>query len=94
MMDKIILQVTIFSAARFIEAVRDGELFRDPKSGRSLLWHLLKFPQFGLLFALGYITVPFTKSSITGLILSIIFGYIVFEVALKHFRKKDNGRYF
>lgn len=84
----IIFQVIIFSAARFIEAVRDGEAFRDPTADRNLLWHLLKFPQFGLLFALGYITVPFTKLSITGMILSIVFGYIVFEVSLKHFRKK------
>jgi len=84
----IILQIIIFSAARLIEAFRDAEAFREPVKDRSLIWHLLKFPQFSLLFVLGYISFPLTKIGTIGIILAILTGYFVFEVALKIFRTK------
>ena len=34
--------------ARIIEAWRDAEAFEFPTAPRSKLWHVLKYPQFGL----------------------------------------------
>jgi len=34
--------------ARSIEAWRDAQIFKNPKKDRGFLWHILKYPQYGL----------------------------------------------
>jgi len=37
--------------ARIIEAWRDARIFEFPTEPRGRLWHVLKYPQYGLLIA-------------------------------------------
>ena len=83
-----LLQVIILSLARFIEAIRDGEAFRDPTKDRSVLWHILKFPQYGLIALFGVSSWPIDYTTGSGILLSIGVAHVIFEIALKFYRKK------
>jgi hypothetical protein len=75
--------ITILSeiAARLIEAYRNAEQFVFPELPRSVLWHLLKFPQFGLWLLAGYKAKKWHYP-----VLGIIIAWPVFELSLRYFR--------
>lgn len=90
----------MISIARIFEAWRNAEQFERPTEDRSFLWHLFKFPQFGLLifslfiyFTLMYFFVtPIYWISVllalAILIIDIFIAWAIFEHYLKKFREK------
>jgi len=90
----------MIAIARIIEAWRDARIFTFPTEPRGEMWHLLKFPQFGLLMssALLYFLVLSFGLDLSGLILwlilagvilvDIFLAWLTFEWFLSFFRKQ------
>jgi len=90
--------------ARIIEAWRDARIFEFPTEPRGVLWHLLKYPQFGLLIGSGltYFLILnfglelFIRGDWNLLAAIVVIGidaglaYFVFEFFLPFFRDKMN----
>ncbi len=89
----------MISLARIFEAWRDAQIFKDPTVPRGKLWHLFKYPQYGLLIssALVYFLVirehvsplsGFKQLFAVALVISIdgVIAFFVFEFFLNFFR--------
>jgi len=83
--------------ARIIEAWRDARIFEFPTESRGRLWHLLKYPQYGLLIGSSltyYMLLLFVwgiwNILVTVLVIAVDAGlaYFVFEWFLPFFRKR------
>ena len=72
--------------ARIGEACMDAIAFNKGNQKLGELWHWLKYPVFGCWFFAGYFTRG-TEVSAFWVAFWILIAYIVFEVALKQFRK-------
>ena len=72
--------------ARLIEAFRDAEIFEHPLEDRSTVWHLLKFPQYGIWMCFG-MKIEFSFEMVGIYALSLAIAYGVFELSLMWFRK-------
>ena len=77
--------------ARIVNAARDAMQFEKPVEDRSVLWHLLIFPQ----YAFAIFAVPFymlfidsTVWLFTAGLVDILISWIAFEFFLKWFRKR------
>jgi len=84
----ILFQIFFLCCARIIEAIRDAEAFDKPNEERSLLWHILKIPQYMLLAAAG--AACFHTPSLAGGMLAVFFAWVVFEVTLKGARNRND----
>lgn len=88
--------------ARIIEAWRDARIFEFPIEPRGKLWHMLKYPQFGLLIASSatyFFVLHFgfqlfgwwvwnALATVAVIGIDIGFAYVVFEFFLPYFRER------
>lgn len=89
MITAMILTIVAIILARIIEAYRDAESFEKPKEDRSMLWHLLKYPQYLLWVFVGANMSLFDSAIKCAIIVTIgaLIAAIVFEFALPYFRR-------
>lgn len=95
----------MISLARIFEAWRDARIFTFPREPRGKLWHLFKYPQFGLLLGapLTYFLILNFGSDLFGwwvwnLLAALgvsaidgLFAWITFEYFLDFFRSQMKG---
>jgi hypothetical protein len=89
----LIIATLLLPLARFFEGIKDAIDFHRGSKDMGIIWHLLKFPIFGLIFAQGVLTGIMLVFGLTwgGLLIfgtiSVMLAFIVFEVTLWATRK-------
>lgn len=84
----IFLPIILWPLIRKIEALRDAIDFNKGSLGMGILWHILKFPQYGAIFFLGvYSNFEFSLHVLIIWAVALIIGYFAFNFALKQWRK-------
>ena len=92
----------MISLARIFEAWRDARIFTFPTEPRGRLWHLVKYPQFGLLMGaplIYFLTLNFgfdlfglwvwnLLGTLVLVVIDILIAWVVFEYFLKFFRDR------
>jgi len=87
----------MITIARIIEAWRDARIFEFPTEPQGNLWHLLKYPQYGLLIgsSLVYFLILFIVWGIGDVLITIFviaidagLAYWAFEWFLPFFRER------
>lgn len=82
--------IGFFLAARTIEAYRDAEDFSRGARSMTLWWHLMKVGQYAFLCLFGHSVI--SQGSWSTVSVSLLIGFVWFEVLLRLFRKLMGAR--